>query len=111
MKKLSLLFVLMLISLAADAEVVINGIAYNLDSDAKTAEVTKGNYEGDIIIPEQVEYDNTTYSVTSIGDEAFYMCQVEKPRVFDPRGQSGMFSVCPSSPMVCAALHSSPWNT
>ena len=24
---------------------------------------------------------------------------------------SGMFSVCPSSPMVCTALHSSPWNT
>ena len=31
-------------------------------------------YTGDIVIPESVTYSNETYSVTSIGDHAFYDC-------------------------------------
>jgi len=31
-------------------------------------------YSGDIVIPESVTYNGTTYSVTSIGDEAFEDC-------------------------------------
>ena len=33
-----------------------------------------GAYSGNIIIPETIIYDNTTYSVTSIGEDAFYGC-------------------------------------
>ena len=35
-------------------------------------------YSGDIVIPESIEYDNTTYSVTSIGDGAFISCEALK---------------------------------
>ena len=60
----------------------VGGIAYNIISPTeKTAEVTysgdyyySGIYSGDIVIPEQVIYNNDTYSVTSIGKYAFYGC-------------------------------------
>lgn len=72
---------------------VINGIKYRLDEDNMTAEVIQlkydiplaeekfttkqlikaifNGYEGDIIIPEAVVFDEHTYCVTSIGKEAF----------------------------------------
>ena len=64
-------------SLAYDC--CIDGIYYNLYTFNKTASVTKGNnnkgdYIGDVVIPNAVKYYNTTYSVTSIGHEAFSDC-------------------------------------
>ena len=75
MKK-ALLLGLMLLPLAVSAAVEIDGIYYNLNSDAKTAEVTFGTngYSGDVVIPESVTHDGVDYSVTSIGDEAFNNC-------------------------------------
>ena len=56
-------------------EEIIDGINYRLDEETKTAEViAKKGYEGDIIIPETVVLENISYRVTSIGDEAFYLC-------------------------------------
>ena len=57
-------------------DVEIDGIYYNLDAENKTAEVTNGDdrYTGDIVIPESIEDDGVTYSVTSIGDYAFRYC-------------------------------------
>jgi hypothetical protein len=56
-------------------EEIIDGINYRLDEETKTAEVIqKDGYKGDIIIPETVEHENISYRVTSIGDEAFYLC-------------------------------------
>ena len=54
----------------------IDGIYYNLDSDAKTAEVTRNpnNYGGAIEIPSAITYNEVEYSVTSIGSFAFFMC-------------------------------------
>lgn len=70
-------------------EEVFNGIKYQLDEDNMTAEVIQlkddiqlddeklaieqlfNGYEGDIIIPEAVVFDEHTYRVTSIGKEAF----------------------------------------
>ena len=49
-------------------------IIYNLDKKNKTAEV-KGvakNYKGKIVIPETIVYDGEEYTVTKIGDKAFY---------------------------------------
>ena len=69
----------------ADA-VKINGIYYNLIEKAKEAEVTHGNwsttsstlndgrYSGSIEIPSTIEYEGTTYTVTSVGYEAFASC-------------------------------------
>ena len=68
---------MVLLPLVASAETVeIDGIYYNLYSDAKTAEVTSSNpkYSGDVVIPETVSYNAVQYSVTSIGYKAFYGC-------------------------------------
>ena len=61
----------------------VDGIWYDFDSSTKTASVTyrgssyssyKGEYSGSVTIPETVTYNGTTYSVTSIGEYAFYEC-------------------------------------
>ena len=55
----------------------VDGIYYNIiSSSEKTVAVTHGsfNYSGNVIIPEQVTYNNDTYSVTTIGDCSFYGC-------------------------------------
>ena len=62
----------------------VDGIYYNIKSSTgKTVEVTyRGNsyssyinvYTGSIVIPSTVTYYGTTYSVTSIGKEAFRGC-------------------------------------
>lgn len=54
--------------------VTVDGINYNLKSD-KTAEVTKSNVTGDIVIPEKITVDGVEYSVTRIGYEAFRECK------------------------------------
>ena len=57
---------------------VIDGINYSLSSSSssKTASVVSGTeaYSGDIVIPETVEYNGVTYSVTSIWGSAFRDC-------------------------------------
>ena len=66
---------------AYDAE--FDGIYYDLDNENKTAKVTyqyskiEFNYSGvtNITIPSIISYDGTAYSVTSIGDCAFYECK------------------------------------
>lgn len=69
---------LLLPLLAAADEVQIDGLWYNIDSNGNTAQVIqyKDNvkYEGDIVIPSTVTYDGVEYSVTSIGNYAFYNC-------------------------------------
>ncbi|MBR1521242.1 MAG: leucine-rich repeat domain-containing protein [Bacteroidaceae bacterium] len=66
-----------LLSINANAyDVEVNGIYYNLDKEEKQAEVKSGDskYEGDVVIPGSFSHDGVTYSVTSIGDAAFYNC-------------------------------------
>ena len=62
--------------LANAEEVEIDGLWYNLVSKAQIAEVIKYKnnqyYTGDIVIPEVVTYQDVEYSVTSIGENAFY---------------------------------------
>ena len=77
MKKLSILLTLLLLPLAAAMaeEVEIDDIRYNLDAGTKQATViqkTVGNDEGDISIPASVDYGGVSYSVTAIGDYAFF---------------------------------------
>ena len=59
------------------AQTLIDGIYYNLNSSDNTASVTNnsnGYYSGSVVIPEKVIYGGATYSVTSIGDNAFNNC-------------------------------------
>ncbi len=81
MKQLLLSILMMLLPLLANAETVeINGIYYNLSTETNTAEVTYAPddadyyYSGDIVIPETVNYEGISYSVTSIGFYAFSIC-------------------------------------
>ena len=84
MKRILLLFsVLMLSCIALWAhDVEIGGIYYKLHG-YKTAEVTyrggycysyDNEYSGSVTIPETITYNSEIYSVTSIGDLAFYDC-------------------------------------
>ena len=102
MRKSILLFILMLMPLLANAAPVeIKGIYYNLVSKVKTAEVTQNpngsKYSGSIEIPESVTYNEVKYSVTSIGNEAFFWCtgltSVTIPNSVTSIGYNA-FSVC-----------------
>ena len=79
MKQAFLSILLMFLPLMASSETVeIDGIWYNIVSKAEGAEVIKnpnGYYSGDIVIPPSVIHDGQTYSVTSIGESAFWYCQ------------------------------------
>ena len=64
-----------------------DGIYYDvLSEEDRTVEVTRsessGSYSGSIIIPERVLHEGKTYTVTSIGDYAFYNCYVLTSVVF-----------------------------
>ena len=116
MKRQLLLLTILLISLSTNAyDAYIDGIYYNLNKDAKTAEVTydenntyyqggdNNYYQGEVIIPETITSDGVDYSVTSIGDVAFQNCHfltsvtipnsVTSIRDFAFSGCSGLTSV------------------
>ena len=76
-----------IMSVSAFAEdAVIDGIKYSLNDKTSEAKVvpnyynenifdSQKKYSGDITIPETVDYAGKTYSVTSIGEYAFYNCK------------------------------------
>lgn len=55
-------------------DAVVDGLNYQLNSQAMTATLMPGKkeYSGDIVIPSQVAYNGKIYNVTAIGKEAFY---------------------------------------
>ena len=84
MKKLILGLALAFAANAAMAEVKIGDLWYQLNANEKTARVIN-DHDGDswqtpypslknVEIPSQVRHDGETYTVTSIGDGAFYDC-------------------------------------
>lgn len=72
MKKI-ILFLLMIVPLLANAEVV-DGIAYSLNKETKTAEVARNDYSGVLTVPSSITVDGVEYSVTSIANCAFHDC-------------------------------------
>ena len=82
-KHLILPLLALLASVSAFAyDAKIDGIYYNFTSDAEASVTYKSSvgsgsynsYSGQIIIPESITYQGITYSVTSIGREAFKNC-------------------------------------
>ena len=72
---LTTLILSVIFSISASAyDVEVDGIYY--DISGTTATVTSGDnkYSGDMVIPESITYNNSKYSVTSIGKSAFYIC-------------------------------------
>ncbi|MEE1317702.1 MAG: leucine-rich repeat domain-containing protein, partial [Prevotella sp.] len=87
MKTFRFLFLALAVILSMNAsahDFVVDGIYYEITSSSEsTVGVTyRGNsydsysdeYSGSIVIPEKVTYDSKEYSVTSIGERAFYKC-------------------------------------
>ena len=77
MKKLLLFLLMMFLPLLANADAVeIDGIYYNLITKGNVAEVTNNpnEYTGSVVIPQTFNYNDVTYSVTNIGNDAFYRC-------------------------------------
>lgn len=87
MKKLffTLLLLITAWATASAYDFMVDGIAYNFNSDGKSVTVTHNsqglpildcysNYTGSISIPVTVTYEGTTYSVTSIDMMAFSRC-------------------------------------
>ncbi len=69
-----LLGALMLPATAAAFDFEVDGIYYNISGNEATVTHGTTSYAGDVIIPSTVTYDGTTYSVASIGLDAFYNC-------------------------------------
>ena len=90
-------------SLAHDFEV--DGVFYNITSDNTVAVIFKGNsygsysneYIGDVVIPSSVDYNGTTYRVTSIWQSAFSGCtsltSIEIPNSVTSIGENA-FAYC-----------------
>ena len=79
MKKNLLFLLLAILPMVASADKVeIDGIYYNLVNKAKQAEVTSNPFEryyyDEVVIPSSVTYNDVEYSVTTIGEQAFYEC-------------------------------------
>lgn len=77
MKKLIFLLLSFFSLIVNASDFVVNGIAYNaLSLTDLTCEVTSNSspYSGDIEIPEKVTYQNRTFTVIGIGDNAFDQC-------------------------------------
>ena len=60
---------------------IVDGIYYNLNNADNTAEVTNEtgelfpqSYSGVVVIPPTITYNAQTYSVTTIGEFAFFVC-------------------------------------
>lgn len=87
MKKLGLIFLLLLLGVTLSAsDISVDGIYYNFDETTREAEVTfRGDeyndgwmyfspselYVGDLVIPPSVTYEGVEYKVTTIGENAF----------------------------------------
>jgi hypothetical protein len=87
MKKLGLIFLLLLLGVTLSAsDICVEGVYYNFDESTQEAQVTfRGDesddgwmyysaselYVGDLVIPESVTYQDVEYKVTSIGRNAF----------------------------------------
>ena len=73
-KRLTLFSLLLLFTMTAMAQTLVDGIYYNL-YEYNHAEVTSGTeYSGDIVIPASISVDGVDYSVNLIGGGAFWGC-------------------------------------
>ena len=78
MRKFYLLTLLAFLPLLANADAVeIDGIYYNLNAETHKAEVTSNpnKYSGEVTVPASITYNATVYSVTAIGESAFFYCE------------------------------------
>jgi len=99
--------------------VVVDGIAYLLNSKNQTAMVTKAAYSGEIVIPAEISVDGQTYLVSNIGSKAFAGCKdlisVTLEAQTPPAIVSDAFQDCPNLsaifvPCGCLEAYCSVWK-
>lgn len=76
-KFLLLMLALMLPATAAAYDFEVDGIYYNINGNEVTVtyrNLPNNSYSGDITIPNIITYNNSTYTVSSIGNQAFSDC-------------------------------------
>ena len=90
----------------SDFLVQVDGINYEIKPRTKEAIVickSTGKYSGNIVIPESIIHKATTYSVTSIGEKAFFEC-VDLTSVTIPNSVTSIgnraFSYCTNMPSI-----------
>ena len=72
---LALLLIILFPTKTIAYDVEVDGIYYDINTGAKTAEVTYSvSYVGAISIPSSFIFDGVEYKVTSIGNKTFYGC-------------------------------------
>ena len=73
-KTLILVMALLLPQLASAYDFMVDGLYYNINEDGTSVTVKEcvSGYTGGIVIPTNVTYNGSTYSVTSIGEYAFF---------------------------------------
>ena len=96
-------------------EEIIDAINYRLNEETLTAEVIlKDEYEGDIIIPDTVMFNELTYRVTSVEDLAFEGCSfltsVTIPNSITSIG-TGAFVECKSLTSILVAEGNSVYDS
>ncbi len=69
-----LLLALLLPAVAAAYDFEVDGIYYNINGNEATVTSGTSYYSGDVTIPAAVTYNGMTYSVTAIGNHAFFDC-------------------------------------
>ena len=76
LKTFATMAAMLLCCVISNAQTLVDGIYYSLNSSSATATVTYGStkYSGDIVIPETITYGENVYTVTAIGSSAFYGC-------------------------------------
>lgn len=78
MKKSIVSLLISLLPLYSIAETIeVEGFFYNIFSGSIDAEITENpnKYSGDIVIPETFSYKGKRYKVTTIGENAFRLCE------------------------------------
>ena len=75
MKTKHLLITLLALCVSAVANAYeIGGIYYDISGTTATVTRGEGSYSGNVTIPETINYNGSTYSVTEIGENAFLGC-------------------------------------
>ena len=105
MRRLYFLAIAFLTSLMIHAVTVeIDGIAYYINLKTGLTEVTSNSahpYSGDIVIKEKIVYEGTEYTVTGIGEKAFFQKNITS--VTFPKS---ITSIGASAFMYCQTLNS-----